>query len=93
MEQRNDALASDEMSCQELVELVTEYLEGTLPVQDRQRFEAHLAGCQGCTNYLAQMRQTMRTTSRLSEDAIPPEAKQALLGLFRNWKRSRASEP
>ena len=92
MEQRNDALTSDEMSCQELVELVTEYLEGTLPAQDRQRFETHLAGCPGCTTYLAQMRQTIRITSRLTEDALPPEAKQALLGLFRNWKRSRASE-
>ena len=92
MEQSNDALTSDEMSCQELVELVTEYLEGTLPAQDRPRFEAHLAGCQGCTNYLAQMRQTIHTTSRLSEEAVPPDAKHALLGLFRNWKRSPASE-
>ena len=92
MEQSNDVLTSDEMSCQELVEFVTEYLEGTLPAQDRHRFEAHLAGCLGCTSYLAQMRQTIRITSRLNEEAIPPEAKQALLGLFRNWKRSRAGE-
>lgn len=78
----------DELTCQELVELITEYLEGTLPPDVRERFEQHLAGCRGCRNYLEQMHQTLRLTGRLTEDNITPEAEQALLDSFRAWRRS-----
>ena len=75
------------LTCQELVELVTEYLEETLPPAERARFEQHLASCQGCTNYLAQMRLTISALGRLTEETIPQEAQQELLDLFREWKR------
>ena len=76
------------MTCQELVELVTDYFDGTLPAPDRQRFEQHLTGCDGCTAYLEQMRQTIRLLGQLTEDKIAPEAQQELLQVFRDWKTS-----
>jgi anti-sigma factor RsiW len=78
-----------EITCQELVELVTEYLEGTLPGRDRARFEGHLDGCPYCTTYLDQMRITIRTLGRLPEETIEPGARDALLDAFRDWKRER----
>lgn len=78
--------------CKELVELVTEYLEGTLAPELRDRFEAHIAGCDGCTNYLVQMRQTIRITGRLSEDNLTPEARETLLHVFRDWKAQNSSD-
>jgi anti-sigma factor RsiW len=69
-----------------LVELVTEYLEGTLSPEDRKQFEAHLGRCEGCTNYLAQMRHTIRLSGKMTEDQLSPEAKDELLALFRDWK-------
>ena len=74
------------MTCQELVELVTDYLEGALAPAERERFEQHLEGCQGCRAYLAQMRCTIQTAARLTEDSLPAEAKEELLGLFRRWQ-------
>jgi anti-sigma factor RsiW len=73
------------LNCKELVELVTEYLEGTLSADRREDFDAHLTECDGCTNYLAEMRQTIRLTGKLSEDDLSPEVKDMLLKLFRNW--------
>ena len=78
---------TDDLACQELVELVTEYLEGTLPPAERARFEEHVAVCASCRHYLEQMHQTVRTVGRLSVDSIAPEAKQNLLKAFRNWQR------
>ena len=76
-----------EMSCQELVELITEYLEGTLPIAEQERFEAHLGICAGCTNYLQQMRQTIHTLGQLTEETIAPQTRDELLQVFRNWKK------
>jgi anti-sigma factor RsiW len=75
------------LSCQELVELVTDYLEDRLAPAERERFEAHLALCEGCHTYLDQIRATISLTGRLSEAAIAPAARDALLGAFRTWKR------
>ena len=75
------------LTCRELVELVTDYLEGTLPAADRARFEQHLALCPNCPAYLEQMRQTIRALGMLPEESITPEARQELLEAFRNWKR------
>jgi anti-sigma factor RsiW len=75
-----------ELTCQELVELVTDYLEGALSPAERARFDAHLAGCTGCRRYLEQMRQTIATLPRLTEETIQPDAKEALLRAFRTWK-------
>ena len=75
------------MTCQELVELVTDYLEGALEADVRARFERHLAACAGCSEYLEQMRLTIRATGRLSENSLDPVATESLLDAFRNWKR------
>ena len=77
---------NNEMTCQELVELVTDYFEGTLDLVERARFEAHVAECDGCRIYLQQMQQTISVCGMLTEESIAPEAKQELLQLFRNWK-------
>jgi anti-sigma factor RsiW len=74
------------LTCKELVELVTDYLDGALRRGRRRRFEAHLAGCDGCTRYLAQMRETIRVTGRLSEEQIPAVQRDALLAAFRGWR-------
>lgn len=76
-----------EMACQELVELVTEYLEGTLSRADRQRFEDHLKDCDPCTTYLDQMRHTIRALGRLTEDDLSEDAKRDLLRIFRDWRK------
>ena len=80
-------MAVREISCQEIVELVTDYLEDALPKEERRAFEEHLAGCPHCTNYLDQMRQTMRLTGRLTEEALEPEFRAQLLDAFRDFKR------
>ena len=80
------ATHAQEMSCKELVELLTEYLEGTLSPSSRVRFEEHLAICPGCRTYLDQMRTTIAVLGRLEEESIPPQAKEDLLRVFRAWK-------
>lgn len=80
----------DELSCRELVEIVTDYLEGTLPAEERARVEAHLVNCPGCTTYIEQMRETVRLTGRLREEDVPPGAREALLQAFRGWTRTDA---
>ena len=74
------------MTCSELVELVTEYLEGSMPAEDRARFDEHVAGCDGCTTYLEQFRITIRLTGMLSEEQVAPDARETLLGVFRDWR-------
>jgi anti-sigma factor RsiW len=73
--------------CREMVELVTEYLEGTLPADVRRRFEAHLGRCDGCTEYLAQLRKQIAMSRRLSEDALDPVYRDRLLAAFRHWRK------
>jgi anti-sigma factor RsiW len=75
-----------ELSCRELVELVTDYLEGALDIVDTRRFEQHIAGCGGCTRYLAQLRQTIRITGTLTPDDLSSQAEKALLDAFRGWR-------
>ena len=75
------------MSCKELVELVTDYLEDALPPAERLRFEEHLVLCHGCVNYVDQMRKTVVTVGALNAESISPEARDALLHVFRDWKR------
>ncbi len=77
------------LTCKELVELVTDYLEGKLPPDDNSCFEKHIAGCRNCTAYLEQMRTTIRLTGILSEDAITPPARDELLDIFRDWNKGQ----
>ena len=74
------------MTCKELVELVTDYLEGKLPDVEVIRFEQHLSSCDGCTNYLEQMKRTIHVVGQTRQDALAPQQWQDLLKLFRDWK-------
>jgi anti-sigma factor RsiW len=74
------------ITCQEFVELATEYLEGALDQDTRERFERHLALCPGCETYLAQMAETARVTGRLEEEHLSDPARSQLMDAFREWK-------
>lgn len=76
-----------EMTCKELVELITDYLEGAMGAPEQQRFELHLNQCSGCRVYLAQIQQTIQSVGRLSEESLSPAARDQLLHVFRNWKK------
>ena len=76
----------EDLSCQELVELVTDYFEGALPPEQRARFEAHLIECDACATYLEQMRTTLVLT-RASEPLHERPEVSGLLEAFRNFKR------
>jgi anti-sigma factor RsiW len=75
------------LTCHEVVEIITDYLEDALPPDDRVRVEAHLGVCDGCTAYLEQMRETIRLTGMLTEEQIPDDQKRELLRAFRSWTR------
>ena len=75
-----------DLTCKELVELVTDYLEERLSEGERARFDRHLAECPFCTTYVEQMRQVVRAAGRLPEDSVAPEALGALLAHFRKWE-------
>jgi anti-sigma factor RsiW len=78
-----------DMPCQEIVEVITEYFEGTLPEPDRARFEIHLAGCESCRIYLEQMRRTIAVVGMIDADVLPEGDKQRLVTLFRDWTQAR----
>jgi anti-sigma factor RsiW len=81
-------MSTEDLTCQELVEVVTDYLEGALPRVERLRFEEHLAYCSWCQTYLAQMRETIRVAGSLGEEDLSPQARDELLDVFRRWKES-----
>lgn len=74
------------MDCNELVELVTAYLEGTLDDQTLARFEDHLQACDGCGNYLQQFRTTIAIVRKLRDDQLSPVFRDRLLTAFRHWR-------
>jgi len=80
---------SAELTCQELVELVTDYLEGALSSDDRHRFEAHLDGCGGCRAYLEQMRGTILAVGGVAAADLDPAMSERLLASFRDWRSRR----
>lgn len=71
------------ISCQEVVEVVTDYLEAKLSPEDAAIFEAHLAICDGCQWYLDQMRVTIATVGRIEDTEVPPELRDTVLAAFR----------
>jgi anti-sigma factor RsiW len=75
------------MTCRELVELVTDYVEGGLATSDRKRFETHIGECDPCAAYLEQIRLLVDASGRLSEEQLDPEARDELLIAFRSWKK------
>jgi anti-sigma factor RsiW len=80
---------TEAFSCQELVELVTDYLEGALSTADARRFEEHINGCDGCTEYLEQFKRTIELTGTLTPDDLTPSAESALLDVFRSWNSAQ----
>ena len=75
----------EEISCQELVELVTDYLDGALPPALAARFERHIESCSGCATHLEQIRATIRATGELRPESLTPDAERVLLDAFRGW--------
>jgi anti-sigma factor RsiW len=78
----------EHLSCQEVVELVTDYFDGALPPETATVFEEHINFCDGCEWYLDQMRATVATVGRIEEEQVPPEMRDRLLSAFRDWKRT-----
>jgi anti-sigma factor RsiW len=76
----------DQPTCREIVELVTDYLEGRLPIPERTAFEQHLVYCDWCRVYLEQMRQTIHLAGGAGEESLSPETREELVRLFRDWK-------
>ena len=72
--------------CQEMVELITDYLEDALPRSQRRRFQAHIAGCEHCTEYLEQMRVTITLTGRLRAEDLTPAMREEFTDLYRSWR-------
>ena len=77
----------DALTCKEVVELVTDYLENVLLPGLRKQLEEHVADCPGCTNYIEQVRLTVGMLHRLAQEPVFPETRQELLEVFRNWKQ------
>lgn len=80
------SLRQRDIVCQQAVELVTDYLEGTLSRRDRRRFEKHLKKCPNCSAYLEQIETTIRLTGSIEPDQLTPEARQELSDLYRRWR-------
>jgi predicted anti-sigma-YlaC factor YlaD len=74
------------LSCREIVQLATEYLEGSMDPETRLRFERHIAICPPCRGFLSQMRVTLRASGEISEESLSPEVRESLLESFRDWR-------
>ena len=79
---------TEHISCREVVDLVTDYVEHALTPEEAALFEQHLNFCDGCALYVDQMRATVRTVGRIGEEDLPAETREKLLAAFRDWKRS-----
>jgi anti-sigma factor RsiW len=80
--------SAEHVTCQEVVELVTDYLEGALPADRTALFEMHLNFCDGCLWYVDQLRMTVAAVERIREEDVPAETRERLLTAFRDWKRT-----
>jgi len=76
------------ITCREVVELVTDYIESALVVDETALFEQHLNFCGGCLTYVDQLRVTIDAVGRIDEQDVPPEARERLLTAFRDWRAS-----
>lgn len=82
--------ADDDLPCRELVEVITDYLEGAMSDVDRARLERHLAGCSGCQAVLSQFRTTIEITGRLTEEQVSAEQRSAMRDVFRRWREGES---
>jgi anti-sigma factor RsiW len=74
-----------ELTCAQVVEIVTAYLDDALGAEDRERVEEHLVFCDGCSTHLEQIRETIELTGRLEPEHIPSALQDKLLAAFRDW--------
>jgi len=79
----------DHITCQEVVELVTDYFEGALSTEEADLFEQHINFCEGCDWYVDEMRTTVASVGKVTEEEIPDETREKLLTAFRDWKARR----
>ena len=79
---------AEQLTCQELVELVTDHLEGALDPYDELRFEAHLRTCAHCVDYVEQIRIVVEALGRLDEQPLPDALRDRLIATFHVWKRA-----
>jgi anti-sigma factor RsiW len=79
-------MSLDAMDCNELVELVTSYLDDALDADTKARFESHLGDCDGCENYLQQFRETVRTVGKIRDDDLDPAFRDRLLDAFKDFR-------
>jgi len=89
MSSRITSVSDADLACRDFVEVVTDYLDDTLSPQDRARFEAHVAICDGCAAYLEQLRETVRLSGSVPRAELDDAARGALRDAFRAWSRSR----
>ena len=82
------AESAEHLTCREVVELVSDYLDESLPAEDTTLFEQHLNFCEGCVWYVDQLRATVEALGEIREEDVPPEARDCLMGAFRDWRRS-----
>lgn len=80
------------MTCAELVELVTAYLEGTLSDEERRAFDEHLALCPGCERYLDQFRRTIDLLGELPEESLSAPTRERLLAAFAEWRSTSGAD-
>ncbi len=80
--------SAEHITCREVVELVNDYLERSLPPDETTLFEQHLNFCDGCDWYVEQLKRTVETVGEIREEDVPAEAKERLLSAFREWRRS-----
>jgi predicted anti-sigma-YlaC factor YlaD len=79
-------MSDQALTCHEIIELLSTYIEGGLTADDRSRVDEHLALCDGCTTYLEQMRETIRLSGMVTDEQVPEDEKTALLAAFRDWR-------
>lgn len=79
---------TEHITCQEVVHLVSDYIEAALPSEEAALFEQHLNFCDGCVNYVEQVRTTVASVGELREEAVPGDVKAELLAAFRDWRYS-----
>lgn len=78
------------LACRQVVEMVTDYLEGVLSGPERGRLEDHLADCPHCTEYLRQIRTVISLTGQLTPDDLSPEMQEDFLAIYRRWRSETA---
>jgi anti-sigma factor RsiW len=78
-------MTTSDLTCRELVELITDYHERALPPDERIRVEQHLVVCSACTRYEQQLRAAVRLAATIQLDDLGPESRRALLDSLEEW--------